>query len=130
MMCPVCNYPKCFNLSDHRNKLCGINGQERKYLLSKAPYSMISSCTVHAHSSVPPSNSTSAQFGSSLPKISSLPEQRQMPNPTSDQTEVDIIPCPHDSHISYERIWGTNVHVMDFDIFKLHHLFSMLVAGL
>ena len=62
-------------------------------------------------------------------KTSSLPEQRQLPKPTSDQTEVDLIPYPQDSRISYERIWGTNVPVMDYDIFKLHHPFSMLVAG-
>ena len=89
---------------------------------------MISSHTVHAHSSVPPSNSTPAQIGNSLPKTS-LPEQSQLPDPTSAQTEDDLIRCPYDSRISYERIWGTNVPVMDYDIFKLHHLFSMLVAG-
>ena len=33
------------------------------------------------------------------------------------------------SRISYERVWGTSVPVMDYDIFKLHHPFSMLVAG-
>ena len=41
-MCPVCNHPKLFNLSDHLSKVHGINGQERKYWLTKAPYSMIS----------------------------------------------------------------------------------------
>ena len=128
-MCPVCNHPKLFNLSDHLNKVHGINGQERKYLLAKAPYSTISSHTVHAHSSIPRSNSTPAQFGNSLPKASSLPEQRQLPNPTSDQTEDYLIPCLYDSRISYERIWGTNVPVMDYDIFKFHHPFSVLVAG-
>ena len=128
-MCPVCNHPKLFNLIDHLNKVHGINGQERKCWLSKAPYSTISSHTVHAHSSVPRSNSTPAQFGNSLPKTSSLSEQRQLPNPTSDQTEDDLIPCPYDSRISYERIWGTNVPVVDYDIFRLHHPFSMLVAG-
>ena len=71
-MWPICNHPKFFNLSDHLNKIHGINEQERKYWLSKAPYSH----TVHAHSSIPPSNSTPAQLGNSLPKTSSLPEQR------------------------------------------------------
>ena len=98
-MCPVRNHPKLFNLSDHLNKAHGINGQERKYWLSKAPYSTISSHTVHAHSSIPPSDSTPAQFGNSLPKTS-LPEQRQLPNPVSDQTEDELIPCPYDSRIS------------------------------
>ena len=67
-------------------------------------------------------------------KTSPLPEQKKLPNPvpsnsTSDQNEDHLIPCPYDSRISYERIWGTNVPVMDYDIFKLHHPFSMLVAG-
>ena len=70
----------------------------------------------------------------SLPKTSSLPEQKKQANPvpphsTSDQTEDDLIPCPYDLCISYERIWGTNVPIMDYDIFKLQHPFSMLVAG-
>ena len=132
-MCPVCNHPKLFNLSDHLNKVHGINVRERKYWLSKAPYSTISSHAVHAHSSVPQLYSTPAQFGNSLPKTSPLPEQKKLPNPipsnsVSDETEDELIPCPYDSRISYERIWTTNVPVMDYDIFKLHHPFSMLVA--
>ena len=50
-------------------------------------------------------------------------------NPTSNENEDELIPCPYDSRINYERVWGTNVPVMDYDIFKLHHPFSMLVAG-
>ena len=50
-------------------------------------------------------------------------------NHTSDETEDELIPCPYDNRISYERVWGTNVPVMVYDIFKLHHPFSMLVAG-
>ena len=89
---------------------------------------------MRAHSSVPQSYSTPAQFGNSLPKTSPLPEQKKLPNPipsnsASDENEDELIPCPYDSRISYERIWGTNVPVMDYDIFKLHHPFSMLVAG-
>ena len=70
----------------------------------------------------------------SLPKASSLPEQKKLPNPippnsTSDENEDELIPCPYDDRISYERVLGTNVPVMGHDIFKLHHPFSMLVAG-
>ena len=50
-------------------------------------------------------------------------------NSTSDENENKLIPCPYDSGISYERIWGTNFPLMDYNIFKLHHPFSMLVAG-
>ena len=65
---------------------------------------------------------------------SPLTEQRKLPNPipsnsTSDENEDELIPCPYGSRISYERILGTNVPLMDYDIFKLHHPFSMLVAG-
>ena len=85
--------------------------------------------------SAPRSDSTQVQFGNCLPKTSSLPEQKKLPNPipsnsTSDENENELIPCPYDSRISYKRIWGTNVPVMDYDIFKLHHPFSMLVVGL
>ena len=64
----------------------------------------------------------------------SLPEQRKLPNPvqsnsTSDENEDELIPCPYDSRISYERVLGTNVLVIDYDIFKLHHPFSTLAAG-
>ena len=80
-MCSVCNHPKLFNLNDHRNKVHGINGQQRKYWLSKPPYSTISSYAVRAHSSIPQSYSMPAQFGNSLPKTASLPEQKKLPNP-------------------------------------------------
>ena len=133
-MCPVCNHPKLFNLSDHLTKVHSINGQERKYWLSKAPYSTISSHAVHAHSSIPQSDSRLAQIGNSLPKTSSLTEQKKLPNPvpsnpTSGENKDELTRCPYDSHINYERIWGTYVPVMDYDIFELHHPFSMLVAG-
>ena len=67
-------------------------------------------------------------------KPSSLTEQGKLPNPvpsnpTSDENKDKLIRCPYDSRISYERIWGTNVPAMDYDIFKLHHPFRMLVAG-
>ena len=52
-MCPVCNHPKLFNLSDHLNKVHGINGRERKYWLSKALYSTVSSHAVRDLLSVP-----------------------------------------------------------------------------
>ena len=64
-----------------------------------------------------PNEPIQTQFGNSLPKTSSLTEQTKLPNPASDQTEDDLILCPYDSRISYERIWGTN------------HPFSMSVAG-
>ena len=66
---------------------------------------------------------------SGLPKSSSLPEQKKLSNPTSDENEDRLIPCPYDSRIFYERVWGTNVLVMEYDIYKLHCPFSMLVAG-
>ena len=133
-MSPVCNHPKLFNLIDHLTKVHGINGHERKYWLSKAPYSTISSHAMQAHSSVQQSDSTPVQFGNSLPKTSPVPEQKKLPNPippnsTSDENEDELILCLNDSRISYERVQGTNVPVMDYDIFKLHYPFSMLVAG-
>ena len=83
---------------------------------------------------IPETDSTPVQFGNSLPKTPPLPKQKKLPNPVpsnskSDQNEDQLIPCPYDSRISYERIWGTIVPIMDYHIFKLHHPFSMLVAG-
>ena len=69
-MCPVCNHPKLFNLSDHLNEVHGINGQERKYWLSKAPCFMISSQPDQPQPSIPEAHSTPSQFGNSLPKTS------------------------------------------------------------
>ena len=127
--CPICNYPKLTNLSCHLTTVHGINGQERKALLLRARFSVLSRQTDHPQPSIPEAISTPTQFGNSLLKTSSLTEQTKLPNPTSDQTEDNLIPCHYDSRISYERIWGTNVPVMDYDIFKLHRPFSMLVAG-
>ena len=116
--CPICNYPKLTNLSRHLTTVHSISGKERKCLMSM-------SCK----NGEPSICSTTTHFGNSLPKKSSLPEQRQLPNPASKENKDELIPCLYDSLISYERVWGTNVHVMDYDIFKLHHPFSMLVAG-
>ena len=80
---------------------------------------------------------TPQKFGTctnSLPKTSPVPKQKKLPNPilansTLDENEDELIPCPYDSRISYERIWGSNIPLMDYHIFELHHPFSMLVAG-
>ena len=96
---------------------------------AKPRFSVLSTKPDKPQPSIPAADSTPTQRGNSLTKTSSLPEQRQLPNPTSDQTEDELIPCSYDSRIGYERIWSTNVSVMDYDIFKLHHPFSMLVAG-
>ena len=102
--------------------------------MAKARFSVLSRQPDQPQPSIPEADSTPTQFGNSLLKTSPLPEQKKLPNPvpsnsTSDQNEDELIRCPYDSCISYERIWGTNVPVMDYDIFKLHHPFSMLVAG-
>ena len=83
---------------------------------------------------MPEWDSTPIQFGNSLPETSSLSEQKKLPNlilskSASDQNKNKLIPCPYDSRISYKRVWGTNIPVMDYHIFKLHHPFSLLVAG-
>ena len=102
--------------------------------MAKARFAVLSTQPDQAHPSVPQSDSTPGQCGYTIPETSSLPEQRKLPNPIppnsiSDENEDELIPCLYDSRISYERVWGTNVPVMDYDIFKLHHPFSMLVAG-
>ena len=126
--CPICNYSRLTNLSRHLTTVHAISGKERKTLLLRACFSVSSMQPDQPQPSIPEADSTPTQFGNSLPKTSPLPQQKKLPNPTSDQTAEDLIPCPYDNRISYERIWGTNVPVMDYDIFKLHHPFSMLVV--
>ena len=134
LKCPICNHPSPTNLTRHLTTVHGINGQERKALLQRARFSVLSTQPDQPKPSIPEVDSTPAQFGNSLLKTPPLPEQKKPPNTVpansaSDENEGKLIPCPYDSHISYERIWSTNVPVMEYDIFKLHHPFSMLVAG-
>ena len=127
--CPVCNYPRLTNLSDHLTKVHGIDEQGRKCLLAKTHFAVLSTQPDQPQPSIPQSDSTPVQFGNSLPKTSSLPEQRKLPNPlppnsASYENKNELIPCPYDSRISNERVSGTNVPVMDYDIFKsqIRHL--------
>ena len=127
--CPICNYPKLTNLSCHLTTVHNISGKERKALLLRAHFSFSSTQPDQPQPCIPEADFTPTQFGNSLPKSSLLTEENKLPNPASDENEYKLIPCPYDSRISYERIWGTNVPLMDYEIFKLHHPFSMLVAG-
>ena len=121
-VCPVCEHPRVVNLSDDLIRSHNISGKERKALLRRARFRAMS-----CKNGEPSICSTTTQFGNTAPKTSPLPEQRKLPNPTSDENEDELI--PYDSRISCERVWGTNVPVIDYDIFKLHHPFSMLVAS-
>ena len=40
--CPICDFPRLTNLSRHLTTVHGINGQERKCLLAKARFSVLS----------------------------------------------------------------------------------------
>ena len=80
-------------------------------MLAKARFSVLSTQPDQPQPSIPEAHSTPIQFGNSLPKTSPLPEQKKLPNPipansTSDENEDELIPCPYDSRISYERIWA------------------------
>ena len=121
-------------MSDCLTRSHSVSGKEKEVLFQRARFSALSRQPEYPQSSVPQSDSTPGQCGYTVPKTSSLPEQKKLPNlvpptSTSDENEDELIQCPYDSHISYERVWGTNVPVMDHEIFKLNHPFSMLVAG-
>ena len=95
-------------LMDKRENVCWRKHVSQFYLHNQ----------INRNASIPETHSTPSQFGNSLPKTSPLTEQKKLPNPvpsisTSDQNEDQLSPCPYDSRISYERIWGTNVPVMD-----------------
>ena len=127
--CHICNFPRLTNLSHHLTTVHDIDGQERKCLLAKARFAVLSRQPEQPHPSVPQSDSMPGQCRYIVPETSSIPEQKKLPNPRSDKNEDKLIPCPYDNRISYERVWGTNVPVIDNDIFKSCHPFSMLVAG-
>ena len=103
-------------LMDKRGKL--YCEEQRKALLRRARFPVLSRQPEQPHSKT---DSTPAHCAHTVPETSSLPVQRRPPNPTSDENEDELIPCLYDSRISYERVWGTNVPVMDYDIFKLRH---------
>ena len=113
--CPICNYPRLTDFSHHLTTVHGISGKERKALLRRARFSVLS---MQPDQSQPQSDSTPALYVSSLPKSSSLSEQKKLSNPISDENEDELIPCPYDISISYDRVWGTSVPVMDYDIFN------------
>ena len=77
--------------------------------------------------SIPEADFTPTQFGNSLPKSSLLTKQNKLPNPASDENEYELIPCPYDSRISYDRIWGTNVPLMDYDIYIRELVFQFFL---
>ena len=132
--CPICNYPKLTNLSRHLTKVHGLSGNERKALLLRACFSVSYMHQIILNHLYQKQFLHRRRLVTVFQKHPHYLSKEKLPNPvppnsTSDQTEDNLIPCPYDSCISYERIWGTNVPAMDYDIFKLHHPFSMLVAG-
>ena len=92
--CPICNYPKLTNLSRHLTTVNGISGKERKALLLRARFLVSSTQPDQPHPSTPQLDSTPTQFGNRLPNTFPLPEQKKLPNPTSDENEDELIPCP------------------------------------
>ena len=68
--CPICNHPKLTNLSDHLIHSHNISVKERKALLRRARFSVLSTQPDQPHPSIPEADSTPTQFGNSLPKSS------------------------------------------------------------
>ena len=106
-----------------------INEQERKCLFTIARFVVLSTQPYQSQPSISESDSTPAQFGNSLPKTSSLPKQKKLPNPvpsnpTSDENEDKLIACPYDSRISYESLRHQCFLLWTMS-FRLHPLFSM-----
>ena len=109
--CPIYNHPRLTNLSDHLVRSHNISGKEKKALLRRARFLVLSRRPEQPHPSVPRLDSTPGRYGYTVPETSSLPEHRQLPNPTplnstSDENEDELILCPYDSRISYERVWA------------------------
>ena len=105
-VCPVCEHPRVVNLSDHFISSHNISGKERKALLRRARFR-----AMPCKNREPSICSATTQFGNTAPKTSAFPKQRKLPNPTSDENEDGLIPCPY-GRISFERVWGTNLPVI------------------
>ena len=110
LTCPICNFPRLTNLSHHLTTVHNINGQDRKCLLANAHFVALSMEPDQPQLSI---CSATTQFCNSLLRTYSLSEQKKLPNPTSDENEDELIPCPYDNSIRYERVSDTNVPVMD-----------------
>ena len=100
-VCPVCKHPRVVNLNDHLICSHNISGKERKALLRRACF-----MTISCKNGEPSTCSATTQFGNSLPKTSSLPEQKELPKPTqsnltSDENEDQLMPCLYDSRDVY-----------------------------
>ena len=67
--CPICYHPRLTNLSSHLVRSHNISGKERKALLQRARFSVLSRQL--KHSSEPQSV---GQCGYAVPETSSLPE--------------------------------------------------------
>ena len=95
--CPICYHPRLTNLSSHLVRSHNNSGKERNALLRRARFSVLSRQPEQRHSSEPQSV---GQCGYAVPETSSLPQQVQLSNPTSDENEDELISCPFDSRIS------------------------------
>ena len=60
----------------HLTTVHSINGKEKKALLQRARFSVLSTQPDQPQPSIPQLDSTHLQFGNSLPKTSSVPEQK------------------------------------------------------
>ena len=79
--CPICNYPGLTNLYDHLIRSYNISGKERKTLLRRAHFSVLSRQLEQPQLSIPQSDSTPKQCWYTVPETSSLPDQKKLPNP-------------------------------------------------
>ena len=66
--CPICNYPRLTNLNCHLTTVYGINVQERKCLLAKAHFAVLSMKPDQLQQSKSQLDSTPAHFSNSFPE--------------------------------------------------------------
>ena len=66
--CPICYHPRLTNLSDHLIRSHNISDKERKALLQRAHFSVLSRQPEQPHPSIPQSDSTPGQCGYTVPE--------------------------------------------------------------
>ena len=129
--CPICYQPSIVDLSRHLLRAHGIDGQERKSWLRKARFqSKQKECLPLAKISPlqqPLPQPTYHHLSTISPQ--SHCEQQDLPMSTTISDDEELIPCSYDSRIRYDNVMGQNVPILDYDVLKIHHPFSMLVAG-
>ena len=100
--------------------------KREKFYCEELVFSVLSLQADQPQPSIPQSYSTPVQFGNSLPKTPSLPEQKKLPNPvpansTSDENEGDNKKQSHTQLDSRKQVTAFQDRVITINIKEAQH---------